>query len=101
MKKIFTLIAITITLTASAQRVADTKIVEDSATILNKEWNKHIDSLRSKTSIKQLIDFLFDNVTVKQYNEAKFGELYNFWIQYQMQLFLQRKQQPKKINNHN
>lgn len=58
-------------------------------------WNKHLDSALSHTSIKDFQLWLYENATVKQYNESKFVDLYNAYVQFQMQLFLKPKTKNK------
>ena len=59
-------------------------------------WNKHIDSVIGKTSVKDFQVWLYENATVKQYQESKFVDLYNAFIQFQYQRWITSKSQPKK-----
>lgn len=54
-------------------------------------WNKFRDSAMSHTSLAQFQQWLYENATVKQYQESKFVDLYNAFVQYQMQLFIKPK----------
>ena len=84
-KKITTTIAILISLQSFSQKV-------DSVAL----WNKHIDSVMSKTSIKDFQQWLYENATVKQYQEGKFVDLYNAYVQQQYNVWIAPKSQPKK-----
>jgi hypothetical protein len=92
MKKTIQAITIALCLLISASAFSQSKQQVDSVAI----WNKHIDSVLSNTSVKQFNQWVEDNVSVTNYKSAKFSELYNAFIQFQMQLFLQPKSQPKK-----
>jgi hypothetical protein len=87
MKKIITTLLLVVSLNAFSQ----SKQQVDSVAL----WNKHLDSALSHTSIKDFQLWLYENATVKQYNESKFVDLYNAYIQFQMQLFLQPKNKKK------
>ncbi len=52
--------------------------------------DRYIDSALSKISVKEFQTFLYENVTVKQYYEFKFVELYNFYVQYQQSIWLKQ-----------
>ena len=53
---------------------------QDSAAAFQTEYNKFIDSLVQKTSVKQLFDFLTENVTVKQWQDGKWVDMYDFFL---------------------
>lgn len=82
MKYILTIfIFLFICISLSAQNTKPQKSAQDSINELNAAAGKFVDSLISKTSIKDMRDFLFANLTVKVYSDAKFSELYDFFIQ--------------------
>lgn len=86
MKKLLTTIAIVISLQSFSQQKVDSVAL----------WNAHLDSVLNRTSMKGFQTWLYENATVKQYQESKFIDLYNAFVQYQLQLWLQPKSQPKK-----
>lgn len=45
------------------------------------EVNKFLDSLDTKTSVKEFKAFLYETASAKFYNEGKFAELYDLYIQ--------------------
>jgi uncharacterized protein YxeA len=92
MKKTIKTAIVALCLLISASAFSQSKQQVDSVAL----WNKHIDSVLTHTSIAQFNKWVEDNVSVTQYKNAKFSELYNAYVQYQMQLFLQPKSQPKK-----
>lgn len=51
-------------------------------------WNKYIDSVVSKLSIKQFQDWLFENATVKQYNDGKFVDFYQSYLNYRYNIWI-------------
>jgi len=59
-------------------------------------WNEFLDSALRHTSINAFQNWLYKNATVEQYQEGKFVDLFNAYKQYQLQLFLKPKPQPKK-----
>lgn len=59
-------------------------------------WNKRIDSVLSTTTIKLFQSWLYENATVKQYQEGKFVDLYNAFVQRQYEIWIASKSQPKK-----
>lgn len=89
MKKVTTTITIVLCLLISASAFSQK---QDSVQL----WNKHLDSSLSKTSIKDFQQWLYENATVKQYQEGKFVDLLNAYVQRQYELWIQPKQQPKK-----
>ena len=82
---------IALCLLISASAFSQSKQQVDSVAL----WNKHLDSALSHTSIKDFQLWLYENATVKQYNESKFVDLYNAYVQFQMQLFLKPKTKNK------
>lgn len=68
---------------------------QDSAQVLQIEYNKFIDSLISKTSVKQLYDFFTETITVKQYQEGKWVDLYDFFVRTKGNAWLQNRSKPK------
>lgn len=91
MRKILTSIAIIISLQSFGQSSQKENRIDSVAL-----WNNHLDSVISKTSIKDFQSWLYENATIKQYNESKFVDLYNYFVQYQLQRWLQTKSEPKK-----
>lgn len=91
MKSILTATAIIISLQSFGQSSQKENRIDSVAL-----WNNHLDSVISKTSIKDFQSWLYENATIKQYNESKFVDLYNSFVQYQLQRWLQTKSEPKK-----
>jgi predicted HTH transcriptional regulator len=52
----------------------------DSAALFQQEVNKFVDSLISKTTLKEFVEFLYINTTGKQANEEKWTMLYDFFV---------------------
>jgi hypothetical protein len=69
---------------------------EDSVALIQRETNAFIDSLAKNTSISQFQLFMYENVSAKQYNDGKFSELWNTYLQLQYSAWIQRKQKHKK-----
>ncbi len=108
MKKIiFVLLSLAFLTTCFSQKKETTKLntssakltPQDSALLLQQQANVFIDSLVAKTSIKELQEFLFSQVTIKQYNEAKFSELYDFFVRAKVDAWLLQKQKAGKPPN--
>lgn len=102
MKK-FILLTLLTTLISVYSHSQTTKPKPDSASIAQAqqqketaEANKFIDSLTTKTSIKDFQLWLYENVSQKTAAEGKFGELYNLFLQQQYAAWVQRRAKPKK-----
>jgi abortive infection bacteriophage resistance protein len=67
---------------------------QDSAAAAQAETNKFIDSLLTKTSVKEFQTFLYERVTGKEYNEGTFVQLYNFFMQSRYNEWMQKKKKP-------
>ncbi len=61
---------------------------KDSIAQLQKEADKYIDTVLTKTSLKEFREFLYSGVTGKEYNEAPFVALYNFFIQQKLNAWI-------------
>ena len=85
MKSILTTIAILISLQSFSQKV-------DSVAL----WNKRIDSVMNHKSVVQFNQWIEDNVSVSQYKQAKFSDLYNAFVQFQYNTWIAKKSSPKK-----
>lgn len=63
-------------------------------------WNYYIDSVVSRLSLKQFQEWLFENATVKQYNDGKFVDFYNSYINWRYDIWVKewndKHQKPKK-----
>lgn len=95
MRKIITTITILLCLLVSASAFSQSSQkanFQDSVAL----WNKHLDSALSKTSIKDFQQWLYENATVKQYQEGKFVDLLNAYVQREYQVWIQPKSSPKK-----
>lgn len=63
-----------------------------SQNALAEEWSRYADSVLKKTSINDFNEWLMNSVTVKQYQEGKFSEFYNAFLQQQYQIWQAKKQ---------
>lgn len=68
----------------------------DSAAKLQQELNKYIDSLVSKTTVREFIDFLYTNTTGKQANEEKWVVLYDFFVRTKANQWVADQEKKKK-----
>lgn len=91
---LITLISVFIFCGASAQVKNNPKpmTAQDSAAAQQAEANKFIDSLLTKTSLKEFQTFLYENVSGKEYNEGAFVRLYNLFLQTRYDQWMQRRQ---------
>jgi len=55
---------------------------------LQKEADKYLDTVTMRTSLKEFREFLYSGVTGKEYNEAPFVSLYNFFMQQKLNAWL-------------
>lgn len=67
----------------------------DSAAAQQAEANKFVDSLLTKTSLKEFQTFLYESVSGKEYNEGTFIRLYDLFLRTKYNEWMQRKQQKK------
>lgn len=67
---------------------------QDSAAAAQAEANKFLDSLLTKTSLKDFQTFLYETVSGKEYNEGTFVQLYNFFMQTRYNQWMQKKKKP-------
>lgn len=93
MKRITLLLAIIFLLSfyGYGQSKKDTTgIVTSNNGIISQQavWNSYIDSVTSKLSIKQFQDWLFENATVKQYNDGKFVDFYQSYLNYRYNIWI-------------
>ena len=92
----FSLLAITV---CFSQTGATKKLTaQDSALLEQQAANKFVDSVVTKTSIKEFREFLYSTITAKQLDEGKFIELYDFFIRSKYQQWIQEKQAKKPPN---
>lgn len=85
MKKAIAIILILISLNAFSQ--ANTS---DSLKKAQIEANKFIDSLTKHTTIADFREWLYNNVTAKNFTEGKFADLYNFFLQAEYQKWMEK-----------
>lgn len=68
----------------------------DSAAKLQQELNKFIDSVVSKTTLKEFREFLYTNVTGKQSDEEKWVVLYDFFVRTKASQWVAEQEKKKK-----
>lgn len=68
----------------------------DSIQKLQIEYNKFADSLDSHTTVKEMIDYLDNQITSKWFREGTMVELHQYFINQKYQLWLQQRHKPKK-----
>lgn len=86
MKKLITAFLLIISLQSFSQSKVDSVAL----------WNKHIDSVLNHTSVVQFNQWVEDNVSVSQYKQAKFQDLYNAFVQWNYNTWIAKKSSPKK-----
>ena len=95
-KTITLLLALTIFIFAHSQAPPPTKQQQDSVEKLQKDYAAYIDTLVAKTTLKQFMDYLYATVTAKYYNEGKWLELYNYFLNNKGDEWLQKRSKPKQ-----
>lgn len=98
MKRIICFIfCLTIFLFCNSQSGTSSKMTAaDSAAKLQQELNKFIDSLVSKTTLKEFREFLYANVTGKQSDEEKWVVLYDFFVRTKANQWIAEQEKKKK-----
>lgn len=89
MRKTITILLILVSLNSFSQK----NNTQDSVKKVQVEAAKFIDSLTKHTSIADFREWLYNNVTAKNFTEGKFADLYNFFLQTEYQKWMEK---PKK-----
>lgn len=85
-KKTTLIVALFISINCFAQTKEDSSL----------QFSSHFDTVLQKTSMKDFVKFVEDNVTITQYRDVKYIDLYNAFVQRQYQLWIATKSKPKK-----
>jgi hypothetical protein len=94
MKKLFILLTV-VFVSIIAKTQTTNKVVQltgaDSAAAAQKELGLYVDSLIKHTTLKSFMDFLYERVSAKEYNEATLAGLYDFFIQQKAREWIARR----------
>jgi hypothetical protein len=90
MKKLLLILLISISVNSFSQ-------ITKADSLLIIETNKYIDSIPKKTSISEYMEWMYENVSAKQYNE--FMQFYNVFLQRKCEEYYNQKKRQKKDTN--
>lgn len=95
MKRLLTILFVSVWFCGSAQTPADLKREQDSIVALNAAIDKFADSISKKVSIADVVRWAEDRYSVTFYKDAKFVVVYSDWLQFQIDLFIQSRKKKK------